>query len=172
MYVRYATKDTHARIECNRLAHHADGRVMVLSGHGPQQTLRGLGAVLTSDTKIRLEWYDDDECATQVSKDGCGYRTYKHPLCPGLWQFLWVSKDARLLVAGKEALGQALLAEPFTTPVLPEWVPHLQAALEENCLLMKLSGEGCRSAYLTASTEDLDRLVSDGIRSGALEISE
>ncbi|HEY1859191.1 MAG TPA: hypothetical protein VGG61_02490 [Gemmataceae bacterium] len=170
MYVRYATKETQARIECDLLAHHDDGRVMVLSCHGPQQSLRGLSAVLTSDTKMRLEWYDDDDCATEIGKDGCGYRTFKHPLCQGLWQFLWVSKDTRLLVAGKDALGQALLGDPFTTPVLPDWVPHLQAALEEDGLLTALSGEGCESAYLTASCEELDQIVSDGIRSGKLKI--
>src|SRR5713226_9625182 len=119
MYVRYTTKETQARIECDRLAHHDDGRVMVLSCHGPQQTLRGLSAILTSDTKMRLEWYDDDDCATAIAKDGSGYRTYKHPLCQGIWQFLWVSKDSQLLVAGKQALGQALLGDPYTTPVLP-----------------------------------------------------
>src|SRR6266852_9908799 len=124
MYVRYLTKDTHARIECDRLAYHSDGRVMILSGYGPQQTLRGLGAVLTSDAKIRLECFDDNDCATAICKDGCGYRTYKHLLCPGLWQFLWVSKDPRLLVAGKDALAQALMTDPFTTPLLPEWVPN------------------------------------------------
>jgi hypothetical protein len=76
-----------------------------------------------------------------------------------------------LLVASKEAQRQALWADPFTTPVLPEWVPYLRTALEEACLLMELSGEGCWSAYLTASTEDLDRLVSFGIRSGVLKFS-
>jgi hypothetical protein len=171
MYIRYATKDTQARIECDRLAHHGDGRVMVLSCHGPQQTLRGLGAVLTSDTKMRVEWYDDEENATALSKDGCGYRAYKHPLCPGLWQFLWVSKDSRLLVAGKEALGQALLSDPFTTPVLPDWVPHLRSELEKETLLTALEGGGCDSAYLTASSENLDDIVSNGIRNGLLKIS-
>jgi hypothetical protein len=83
-----------------------------------------------------------------------------------------VSKDSRLLAAGMEALGQALLDDPFTTPVLPEWVPHIRSALEEDDLLSALLGEGCPSAYLTASSEDLDRLVSDGIKSGALKISE
>jgi hypothetical protein len=169
MYVRYATKDTQARIDCDRLAHHGDGRVMVLSCHGPQQTLRGLGAILTSDAKVRLEHCDEDDCTTALAKDGCGYRTYKHLLSPGLWHFLWVSKDPRLLVAGKEALGQALLGDPFTTPVLPEWVPYLETALEQESLLTALSGEGCTSAYLTASTEELDQIVSDGIRSGMLK---
>jgi hypothetical protein len=169
MYVRYATKDTQARIECDRLAHHGDGRVLVLSCHGPQQTLRGLGAILTSEAKVRLEHYDEDDCTTALAKDGCGYRTYKHPLCQGLWHFLWVSKDPRLLVAGKEALGQALLGDPFTTPVLPEWMPYLEGALEQESLLSALSSEGCTSAYLTASTEELDQIVSDGIRSGVLK---
>jgi hypothetical protein len=126
--------------------------------------------VLTSDTKVKLEWNDDDECATELAKDGCGYRTYKHPLCQGIWQFLWVSKDSRLLVARKEALGLALLDDPFTTPVLPDWVSHIQAALEEDDLLTALSGEGCDSAYLTASSEELDEIVRNGIRSGALRI--
>jgi len=89
MYVRYQTKDTHARIECDRIAYHQDGRVMVLSCHGPQQTLRGLGAVLTSDAKVRLEHCEEDDCARALTKDGNGYRAYKHPLYPGLWHFLW-----------------------------------------------------------------------------------
>jgi len=171
MYVRYLTKDTHARIECDRLAYHSDGRVMILSGYGPQQTLRGLGADLTSDAKIRLECCDDNDCATAICKDGCGYRTYKHLLCPGLWQFLWVSKDPRLLVAGKDALAQALMTDPFTTPLLPEWVPQIRTKMEERSLLAALCGDRDGPAYPTASTEDLDEIVSDGIRNGKLCIA-
>jgi hypothetical protein len=171
MLIRYATKDTHARIDCEHLAHHSDGRVMVLSCHGPQQTLRGLAAVLTSDAKIRLEHYDEDDCVTQLTKDGCGYRTYKHLLCPGLWQFLWVSKDPRLLVAGKDALAQALMTDPFTTPLLPEWVPQIRTEMEERSLLSALCGDTDGPAYLTASTEDLDEIVSDGLRNGKLCIA-
>ena len=70
MYVRYQTKDTHARIDCDRIAYHQDGRVMVLSCHGPQQTLRGMGAVLTSDAKVRLEHYDEDDCSDDVTREG------------------------------------------------------------------------------------------------------
>ena len=172
MYVRYQTKDTHARMDCDRIAYHQDGRVMVLSCHGPQQTLRGMGAVLTSDAKVRLEHYDEDDCARALTKDGCGYRAYKHPLCPGLWHFLWVSRDPRLLVAGKDALGEALLGDPYTTPVLPQWVSHIRQEMEERSLLLALSSDrgGYGPAYLTASTEDLDEIVSEGIRSGMLKI--
>jgi hypothetical protein len=173
MFIRYATKDTQARIECDRLAYHEDGRIMVLSCYGPQQTLRGLGAVLTCDVKMRLEHYDEDDISRTLTRDGCGYRTYRHLLSQGLWQFLWVSKDPQLLVGGKQALGLALQGDAFTTPLLPEWVPYIQRELEEQGLLLGLSGDrgGCGPAYLTADTKDLDAIVSEGIKTGALKIA-
>ncbi len=169
MYIRYRTKDTHARIDCDRMAYH-DKRILVLSCHGPQQTLRGLMAVLSSDVKTSIECYDDNDCPTALNRDGCGYRTYRHLLGAGLWQFLWVSKDPQLLVAGTEALGQALMSEVFTTPILPDWVPYLQKELERKELLAQLQGEECHSAYLSATTKDLDELVTQGIQSGQLKI--
>jgi hypothetical protein len=122
---------------------------------------------------MRLEHYDEDESPTQLTKDGFGYRTYKHLLCPGLWQFLWISKDPRLLVAGKKALRGALMSDPYTTPLLPEWVPHVQREMEEQSLLTSLSGVSpdCGPAYLMATTKDLDEIVSDGIKRGALQIA-
>jgi len=173
MYIRYRTKETQARMECDRLAYHGrDNRLLVLSCHGPQQTLRGLQAVLCSDAKVKIDLHQDDNeySSTALLKDGSGYRTYRNPLCQGVWQFLWVSKDPQLLVAGKLALGRALLTDPFTTPLLPEWVPYLERELEANGLLVNLKGEGCPSALLAAQSKDLDALVTQGIQGGDLKI--
>lgn len=174
MYIRYRTKETQARNECDRLAYHGrDNRLLVLSCHGPQQTLRGLQAVLCSDAKVRIDLHqDDNEYASEtLQKDGSGYRTYRYLLCQGVWQFLWVSKDPQLLVAGKTALGQALLADPFTTPLLPEWVSYLEQELEANGLLVSLKGDGCPSTLLSAQSKDLDQLVTRGIQGGDLKIN-
>jgi hypothetical protein len=76
-----------------------------------------------------------------------------------------------LLVAGKPALGPALLADPFTTPLLPEWVPYLERELETNGLLVNLKGDGCPSALLAAQSKDLDALVTQGIQGGELQIA-
>jgi hypothetical protein len=174
MFIRYATKDTHARIECDKIAAHGDGRIMVLSCHGPQQTLRGLGALLVSDAKVKLEWYDDNDGRNRpLERDGSGYKCHKHLLCQGLWHFVWVSKDPRLLVAGKDALGTALWSEAYTTPLLDEWIDAIRAALEEGELLATLQNVGWDDgpAYLTAKPEELDAIVSKGILNGLLKVA-
>jgi hypothetical protein len=172
MFIRYATKETHARIDCDKIAACKDRRIMVLSCSGPQQTLRGLAALLVSDAKVQLEWFnDDDEGKSRLERDGCGYKCYKHLLCPGIWHFVWISKDPRLLVAGKEAIGQALWSETYTTPLLKAWIEPVRDALIEEGLLVELDGAGCESAYLTAEAADLDRIVTNGVREGRLKIA-
>src|SRR5260370_33708934 len=101
-------------MECDRLAYHGrDNRLLVLSCHGPQQTLRGLQAVLCSDAKVKIDLHQDDNeySSTSLLKDGSGYRTNRPPLCQGAWQFPGVSKDPQLRVAGKLTLWRAPLTD-------------------------------------------------------------
>jgi hypothetical protein len=174
MYIRYRTKETQARADVNRIAYCGDdNRLLVLSAHGAQQSLRGLGAVLATDSKTLIEYYAEEDAYSgrRMIRDGSGYRCYKHLLYPGVWQFLWVSKDPQLLVAGKEALGQALMSDRFSTPLLPEWEPYLRKELEAKGLLIVLKGDGCPSALLKAASSDLDGLVTQGIEGGVLQVA-
>jgi hypothetical protein len=49
-------------------------------------------------------------------------------------------------------------------------VPHIRAELNARGYLNLLRSFGCSAAMLTATVDDVDRIVSDGIRIGALRL--
>jgi len=88
------------------------------------------------------------------------------------WHLLAVSKNPNFLLdGGDEALWRVLRGEQYTTPLLRQWVPALRQTLTAGGLLRPCAGIGWQSQMLTAKDADLDRLVSEGIRSGKLKFT-
>lgn len=72
----------------------------------------------------------------------------------------------------EETLWAMLRGERFTTPVIRQWVPQMAHSLRELGLLEKLTSFGCDAAMLYANTESLDRVVSEGLMTQSLFITQ
>lgn len=149
--------------------------ICVLSAAGNERTISRLRAVLQSNVKVQMKLSDMPSPFWRydykpIRFDG-GYTIYKTKLDYNQWHILAVAKGKGLLPAvSDEALWQELRSERYTTPVLRPWVPWLQEQMLEVEHLGRLDCFQCDAAWLDISHGELDDLVSEGIKHGALEV--
>lgn len=94
-----------------------------------------------------------------------GYRIARHHLGLDAWHVVAVANDEKLLLSGDDAtLWAALRSSRFTTPLLREWTPWLRTQLVRYKRLHQIPGHNTDCWWLTAETEDLDAIVSAGIK--------
>ena len=88
------------------------------------------------------------------------------------WHLLAVDDGNQFLLHDdEETLWAMLRSERFTTPIIRSWMPKVSIALRNLDLLTKLTSFGCDAAMLTANTESLDRVVSEGLKRRVLRIT-
>lgn len=169
-----------ARID--RLAETGEGRMMLASIVCPTMTFKGFRAALCQDNldpyfqvdgvKLRDEARDRNLTPKRALKAPGGYTFEVHRLPFGQCHAMIVARTAGFLPAATEAhLWRELTSDRFTTPVLRGWLPYILAKLREAEKLQDCLVYRCKSAMLTATTEDLDAIVTEGVRAGDLIIS-
>ncbi len=55
-------------------------------------------------------------------------------------------------------------SERFTTPLLRGWSRYIIDELKDRELLMRLEGFGCDAGLLAADNDELDEIVTDGLK--------
>jgi hypothetical protein len=102
-----------------------------------------------------------------------GYRLYVNKLDYGLVHALFVSKEEGFMpVMTPEALWEELNDTRFTTPIIREWVPHLETKLRAKSLLEEAWCFRCNAGWLSATSAQLDQIVSAGLQTGEIAIPE
>ena len=69
-----------------------------------------------------------------------------------------------------ETIWQELTDPRFTTPVLRDWVPYISQEMRERDILEEAHVFNCNCGIMSATTKDLDEIVTEGLRSGAIHI--
>jgi len=140
--------------------------IPILSVMGAESAAKAIAAILHSEGKayFRIE-ADDINPYQEFSKDKEGYSVYRHRASLNHWHFLCISKRKGLLTCMNEAsVWRELRSERFSTPLLRSWAPYVVQQLREPELLDQLEGFGCDAGLLTADNDDLDEIVTDGLR--------
>jgi hypothetical protein len=104
-----------------------------------------------------------------------GYLVQNVRLEYGLYQSMFVSKDPGFMIsATDEACWAILKSDQFTTPILREWLPYIKGELTTKGLLSycDVAPHSLECAILEATTADIDAIVSDGLSSKKLLITE
>jgi hypothetical protein len=168
-------------LACDRAAV-AGNTLHLASVVGDGGTVKGFGAALhtTADSASfrhkGLEFLDGAGKAADpnyIFRCQAGYRRHLHRLDYGRVHAIFVSKDPTFLPSmDPESIWQALAGPRYTTPLLRPWAPWLTRELARAKLLVPCLAHRARCGLLLATTDDLDTLISDGIRSGALPLSE
>jgi hypothetical protein len=176
-----STGEYDARVD--RLAATAEGQLMLASIVCPTMTFKGFRAALSQDN-LDASFQVDGLVMRRPGEDRTyhprgraqkapgGYRFEVHRLPFGMCHALLIAKTSGFLPAATEGhLWRELMGLRYTTPLLRGWLPYILAKLREAELLRYCISYRCESAVLTAGNEDLDTIVSEGVRSGALVIS-
>ncbi len=163
------------KLRCDAIGLHND-EILLLSVVGSETGVKALTAGLRSSGKDqkRIDYSAHVETvnAARLTKCPDGYRIYRTKLDYGLWHVLCLAKRAGFMpVMTEETVWQLLQKDPFTTPLLREWMPWLYARMKERGSIVELNQNGCRAGLLLADSDTLDALVSEGIQKGLLGIN-
>jgi hypothetical protein len=162
------------KLRCDAIGLH-EQEILLLSVAGPETSVKALIAGLRgsgqSQRRIDYSAQVGSVRETRLAQCPAGYRVYRTKLDYGLWHVLCLARrDSFLPVLTEETIWQLLQRDPFTTPILREWMPWLFATMTERKAIIALTQWGCQAGLLLASNDLLDRLVTDGIQNGHLAI--
>ncbi len=174
-------------IDADRVALSEDNVVLLASVLGDTGTIKGIRAVLNADVKAYLSVegietrqagetshdYWSNRSPSYAKKDETQYLTFFHRLPFGMAHAVFVSKRPGFLPVGTPTrIWKELMDNRFTTPMLRGWMPYIVEQLRAKDLLRDAWCYRCQSVLLTATTEDLDQIVTEGVASGALAIDQ
>jgi hypothetical protein len=183
------TKDSAFRANCDMLATYGN-YVEAVSLIGSQTTVKALRACLCSNLgatfypasdmtyRRRSPSWDGPrwiQRPASLTRQPAGYEVFIVRLGYDIWHLLALSREPGFMPCLTEpALNKALRAPQFTTPFLRDWLPWMADELAEGTdpKLRLLDGFQTQAALLTATTPELDELVTRGLSMGAIAIPE
>ncbi len=166
----------------DRLAVDRHGLLYLLSVAGPMGAVKSLRATLNA--KVSADYsLAKVHCTNGAGGSGFAsrlhseenrkYDVFHHTLGYGQIHALFLAKVPGFLKKTSDDCLFAALKQPcYTTPILRSWVPALATDLKTKGLLTPLFGFRCRCSSITATTEDLDAIVTQGIQDGRLRFRE
>lgn len=117
---------------------------------------------LTSQFHVRGRYYS-------CRRDG--YEVHRKRLAKDLWHVVAKTKQIGFIPdVSPASVLSVLLSDRYTTPVLGEWASWLYEELLRRGNLRMCYGFGQSSGILGLTNDQLDDLMSDGVRSGELRI--
>jgi hypothetical protein len=164
-----------ARLAADQVAVDPDTeQVLLLSFAAPATTAKAVTAALVTDVPLRMH-FADLPFTPRYHRSGrraeAGYRVHRHNLGYGTWHcVLAARRDGFLPCISDAALWAALTSNRFTTPLLRDWMPWVRQTLVARRLLKDCDCAGCTAGLLSATSEDLDAVVSAGLKQGQLTI--
>lgn len=146
------------------------GQIVLLSAIGPHSAVRGILAAAATGREIR---YDRFQRARFYGRDGGriltaalgGGVTHGCFIGPRLLQ----AEDGRIAILCDEPRKVFdRLCQSMAIPALPEWAAWLYEELKSKHLLTPLAGMGASGCIVSASEDEIDLILSDGVKRGAL----
>lgn len=140
---------------------------------GPATSLKAIHAALASKSQVALNPdIPHGPNSYGLTYDSTGYERYIGKVAQHTWQMFLVSRVPGFMpVMNKAALWRRLISEQFTTPLLKAWLPWIEQELIRRELLVPLSCFNCACGLLSATNDDLDEVISDGLKGKELVIA-
>ena len=186
--IQFSAKDLSTpTLKYDRLAVTQGGTVMMLSIIAENNFVKAVRAILNgaaggranitaTDGKIAYpnlpgSGLRQPGTLTPTAEDG--YMTYIHRLNYGLCHALYVTKQPGFMPSFNDAaLWRELMDVKYTTPLLQEWLPFLKKQLLDKGLLKFAESFGCECGVLAATSDNLDEIVTRGIRDGMIAVPQ
>ena len=166
----------------DRLAISGRGELLLISLIAPTQTIKQIRAILHTGTRVNIvaggikvkqpsgEPYTAHQPGN-LHPSAAGYTTFVHKLDYGQAHALMITKAPGFMkIVTDETIWQEVTDPRFTTPVLRDWVPHISQGMREREILEEAHVFNCNCGIMSATTVELDEIVTDGLRSRAISI--
>jgi len=155
--------------------HGPSATLMLLSIFGPHSAVRGILARAVSGGELRADRWPD---LRLIGSYGGGGRMLTQMLSKEVTHGVYLTRELLLShevgYGGFAVLGEdpaevyARLVHAYAIPALPEWAPWISDRLMKSGRLEKLEGFNARGRLVRTSETELDGLLSEGVKSGAL----
>ena len=118
--------------------------------------------------------FSNGETNVSYEFDEAGYTVKIHRLPKyNLCHVVIVSKDPKLVVGEKvQAVGGYMLSNAIDTPIAAQWLPYLVGAIDTLDGIKPLACFGMEAYMVKFESKHIDKLVSDGIKCGAIKLSD
>jgi hypothetical protein len=166
----------------DRLAISGRGELLLVSLVAPTQVVKQIRAILHGGSRTKIiaggikvnqpsgEYYQAHQPGTLFPSSD-GYTTYIHKLDYGQAHALMITKAPGFMkIVTDETIWQELTDTRFTTPVLRDWVPYISKQMRDREILEEAHVFNCNCGFMSATTQNLDEIVTEGLRSGAIHI--
>lgn len=166
----------------NRIATSTRGELLLLSVIGESHNIKRMRACLLGGAKVtisasggKVKRASDESWRLthpgRVIASTEGYEFYQHKLGYGMAHALFMTRMPGFMkIVNPKALWRELKDTRFTTPILPEWMPHIEEQLRKKSYLQEAYVFNCECGVLSLLTNQLDEIVERGIKSGKLII--
>ena len=146
---------------------------MLCSVIGPGTSLKALHATLACKATTALAPDVPGEANMyRLIHDSAGYDRHLSKIAYGTHQMMLVSRCQGFLPEMSAAsLWRVISGERFTTPLLRAWLPWIERELLDRELLLPLRCFNCKCGWLKATSDDLDGIVGEGLRTNKLVIA-
>ena len=165
----------HSNAIAYRRVFDTDDELYVLSVAGPAAAIKATNAALLTDARTRFTMDIPGHGSHNPLRRprDTKYRIRKARLGQmNTWHLLAIADVPGLIPnLSEDAVWRALMSEEITTPLLRKWLPYVTRQLRALDHLEKLLSWGCQAALLTADSDDVDDIVSRGLRDGEIAIS-
>lgn len=140
----------------------------MLSGGAGRISIEATGVYLKKSAE---EFLSKSIGSVRISPSEDGYYSFIEKRDYGLCHVLFISyKIGFMPVVDDTAIWKELKSDRFTTPILREWMPHIQKQLMDRSLLRMCWQHRCQCAVIDATSDQLDDIVSSGLKTRKIEI--
>lgn len=163
-------------LTCDLLAHGEDDtqRLLLFSGVGSSTEVRAIRAGLwvSNSRKTSYAWKPVGSYTRHLPRSEDGYEVWVAPLGPNTHHILAISKEDSFIHDTRPPAVFKKLSARTTTPIHKDWAEWLTLKLRQEMLLQNVNCYGLlKAGLLVAHNEQLDKIVTQGLRQGAIRIA-
>jgi hypothetical protein len=165
-------RDTRVVAYADRYAADRHGELFFLSIGGESMAVRAVLAALASRKSVTVEGSTQHSWLMFPWNSKVKFRTAR--LSSGLAHGVVWNEDSSNGLFVQDVTPESVyraVYEAFPVTLLPEWAGWLTKRLRQQSWLVDLDGVGMKAGLIRATTGGLDRLVSDGVKAGELNIA-
>lgn len=135
---------------------------------GPEQTCQAVFSSIVS--RKGMVFIDGKRVEFDENYNFRREATRVQPMSTRWVAMLIMTKDPGVIYQDNDDAFVSTLKKITTTPFVEGWADYLRKQLTQQKLMTKLTGHHAAGSYLSVKTEELDAIVSEGLRRKALSI--
>lgn len=183
--LKFTGDDLQWEVKCDRVAISRQGQLLMASFVAETQVVKGIRAVMNTAkkatiqisnvdmkrTRDKCDHYDPQKSYANVGRMGDEYEVRSFKLSYGLAHcVIWTEAPGFIRNLSPQSIWQELKSDNYTTPLLPHWLPYIEAQLRKIGYLEDAWNWRSKCGILSLTTGQLDTIVTEGLSRGEIHV--